>query len=248
MIDPDEIVEIDIVNWGNHQTSPDGGLKWIKISPGALTDVKFCALSPTAQLLWFKLLLYAGIHGVPFKSSRRALRVPLQCRHTADLEPLLKQGLITIKAPKRERERDKRDKRDIYAAESKNRFEEFYQAYPRKKNKPYALQCWNRGLKKDGKVFKNWYNENCDKLIADVRKRITDDQDWVADDGEYIPHPSTYLNQHVWDGSMRKPTKKKRKIPSDHNQLLAMAKELSVNTRGLDEFEVKEAIREKLNE
>lgn len=67
-------------------------------------------------------------------------------------------------------------------------FDSFYAAYPRKSNKQAAIQAWNK-RKPDADLA---------ALIAkDIERRITLGH-WDLSQKDYIPHPSTYLNQERW--------------------------------------------------
>ena len=68
-------------------------------------------------------------------------------------------------------------------------FDDFWKAYPKKAGKAYALKCWerlkiNNGLK--------------EKIMVAVEKQKKWPQ-WIKDNGQYIPNPSTWLNQGRWD-------------------------------------------------
>lgn len=68
-------------------------------------------------------------------------------------------------------------------------FEEFWDKYPRKKNKEKA---------------KEWYlkNKPTQELHDEIKMSILfckDDEQWKKDDGQYIPYPSTFLNQKRWE-------------------------------------------------
>lgn len=68
-------------------------------------------------------------------------------------------------------------------------FDEFWKAYPRKDSKKVARQKWDK-IRPDEETRK--------KILADIerRKRSTE---WLKDNGQFIPMPSTYLNQQRWD-------------------------------------------------
>ena len=67
-------------------------------------------------------------------------------------------------------------------------FAEFWKAYPRKVNKAQALRSF-----KAQKV-----NGNLQEIIDDVELRCKQD-DWMKENGQYIPYPSTYLNNRKWE-------------------------------------------------
>ena len=67
-------------------------------------------------------------------------------------------------------------------------FMEFYEAYPRKVAKQNAIKAW-KALKPDA--------ETVEKIIADIHLRLK--TEWQGKDMQYIPHPSSYLNQRRWE-------------------------------------------------
>ncbi|MBR2343014.1 MAG: DUF1376 domain-containing protein [Clostridia bacterium] len=70
------------------------------------------------------------------------------------------------------------------------RFEKrFWPAYPRKVGKAYAKQCFCR-LKPSVELTR--------KMLAAIERQKRS-REWLAENGKYIPHPSTWLNQGRWD-------------------------------------------------
>lgn len=79
---------------------------------------------------------------------------------------------------------------DVTAKDQKHvpqaaRFQDFWDAYPIKRAKKAAQAKWKQ-KRLDAKA---------DELIADVKRRVRDDQQWR--DG-FAPHASTYLHQERW--------------------------------------------------
>lgn len=92
---------------------------------------------------------------------------------------------VTVKAsPEKRREEKSKDNKNTMA----EGFDIFYAEYPRKSNKQAAQQAWNK-LKPD---------ENLRSLINQDLKTRVDSGHWDLSQKDYIPHPSTYLNQHRW--------------------------------------------------
>lgn len=67
------------------------------------------------------------------------------------------------------------------------------------------IEFWNRYPRKEGKIkaWKNWRYEwevdgTLEKIKTALAWQIETDQ-WKKDSGQYIPHPSTYLNNHRWE-------------------------------------------------
>ena len=69
---------------------------------------------------------------------------------------------------------------------AKEGFEEFWKAYPRKVNKKEAITSWNKANTPDLEI-----------LIQSIEKQKTSDQ-WLRNNGQFIPYPSTWLNQERW--------------------------------------------------
>lgn len=83
------------------------------------------------------------------------------------------------------------------------RFESFWKAYPNKKAKANARKAWDK-LKVDGTL----YTEIMRGLSLHKKSR-----DWIKDDGQFIPHPATWLNGRRWEDEVEKePTRKAEKL------------------------------------
>lgn len=107
-------------------------------------------------------------------------------------------------------------------------FSRFYAAYPRKVSKPAALRAW-KSLKADSALT--------DRIIADVQRRC--DTEWKDQPIQYIPHPSTYLNQRRWEDETA-PTEREathRGIdPKDNPALQYTQREYKAEDYGKDFF------------
>ena len=71
-----------------------------------------------------------------------------------------------------------------------NTFDQFWNEYPRKVNKPGALKSW-----KNKKL-----NDSIDIVLAGLEVWKAS-REWAKDNGQYIPHPATWLNQERWNDS-----------------------------------------------
>lgn len=86
----------------------------------------------------------------------------------------------------------KDNKEDIYCASDDARdksFEEFWKAYPVKKNKVRAKKIWEK-IKHETIVL----------IMADIAIRKEKDYQWK--NAQYIPHPTTYLNGERWNDEL----------------------------------------------
>ena len=68
-------------------------------------------------------------------------------------------------------------------------FDDFWNAYPKKRKKKTALDIWKRKKLCD----------NADHLVADVRARIARAKLWRAG---FVPDPTTYLNGERWNDEL----------------------------------------------
>ncbi len=72
------------------------------------------------------------------------------------------------------------------------KFEQFWSLYPRKIAKKNALVAWSRV---------EMTNELFAKIVESVNT-YTKSEQWIKDNGQYIPHPSTWLNQERWNDEL----------------------------------------------
>jgi len=82
-------------------------------------------------------------------------------------------------------------------------FIKFWETYPRKVGKKAAARAWKR----------HKCEPIAEAIIESVKAHAVSD-DWKKDGGEFIPHPTTYLNQGRWDDevSVKQIEKKKARI------------------------------------
>ena len=85
--------------------------------------------------------------------------------------------------------RPERKRSRIEDEENKKAFETFWAAYPKKVGKGPAEAAWA-----------NAKLPELDVILKAVHK-AKHSNDWIKDRGEYIPHPSTWLNQRRWEDS-----------------------------------------------
>jgi hypothetical protein len=72
---------------------------------------------------------------------------------------------------------------------ARDAFDEFWEAYPRKVGKPAALKVWRR-------LFRNYAGE-LEWHIMDGLEQWKQSREWR--DRQFIPYPSTFLNQRRWE-------------------------------------------------
>ena len=83
-------------------------------------------------------------------------------------------------------------------------FDQFWTLYPRKTAKPKAYDIWRRkGL-----------HAIADQIIASVQAHIETDPQWL--DPQFIPHPTTYLNQGRWEDEINSQPSPPRRQTCQH--------------------------------
>jgi len=83
------------------------------------------------------------------------------------------------------------ENRDCY--NYSNDFDIFWEAYPRKVGKMNALKSWKR--LKPSLTLRDMI-----MMALEFHKK---QEGWNKDNGKFIPHPATWLNQHRWDDEIK---------------------------------------------
>ena len=81
-------------------------------------------------------------------------------------------------------------------------FDKFWEAYPLKKGKQAARRAFDRARKLT----------TLDNMLSAIRKQKGWEQ-WTRDNGKYIPHPATWLNQGRWDDQSDVDTEPEKPAP-----------------------------------
>lgn len=115
-----------------------------------------------------------GCHGI---CGGNAMALPLENENEIESE------IKNLKAPKEVVKRDK-------STEKEEMFNTFWKAYPKKVGKKGAY-----------KSFCKLPKEVWPKLVPAVETQKQSRQ-WQKDDGQYIPNPTTWLNQGRWDDEL----------------------------------------------
>lgn len=80
--------------------------------------------------------------------------------------------------------------KSVYAQQ---RFNDFWEAYPRKQAKGKAEKLWKL-IDMDDTLF---------QTIMDAIEKQKGSDDWKDEDGRYIPYPSTWLERKGWEDEMK---------------------------------------------
>lgn len=72
-------------------------------------------------------------------------------------------------------------------------FASFWKLYPRKTDKAKAQKAWDK-LRPDQPLF--------EQIMAGLGRHCAS-RDWLKDDGQFIPHPTTWLNGKRWEDEVK---------------------------------------------
>jgi len=102
-------------------------------------------------------------------------------KKTPDFKPLIESGFLVGGVIEHKEETKKEEYKDY--------FEVFWKHYPRKQGKGEALKAW--------KVIR----PNRDLVVKMLRaiKTQSASADWQKDNGQFIPHPATWLRAQRWE-------------------------------------------------
>ena len=89
-----------------------------------------------------------------------------------------------------------------------DRFAQFWAQYPRHEKRKNAFEAFKR---------LNLKNETFEKIMESLSKQKLSDQ-WIRDDGKYIPHPTTWLNGHRWEDDIKNCIPDKPETAFDRSQ------------------------------
>lgn len=182
-----------------------------------VSDPKMHSLNASERSCWITLLCYASassVEGEVLNITESNLMFYAGVVNPADAEGVLAKleglgmirrnptGSVSIvnwskrqdKEPmsgseraRRHRERAK-TKEQVYELQQQP-FETFWQAYPRKVGKKNAWEAWCK-VNPDTTL--------ASKILESAKKQAQSPQ-WTKDDGRFIPHPTTWLNQERWN-------------------------------------------------
>lgn len=190
-----------VKNLEHYQHYRDRRPTWIKLYNDLLEDMKVMSLDVHDRWIWIGVLLLSSRYDNCIEHNPVQLQRLLGVE-SADISRLIEAGLVESCAPGQHTvpsEPDKRKEKSKDWSDDKQ-WLAFWEIYPRKDGKQNAMRAWAQ-IDPDMPLFA--------KIVADVRRRVKSDQ-WIRDNGQFIPHASTYLNQRRWDdGHHAGPTPKR---------------------------------------
>lgn len=99
-----------------------------------------------------------------------------------------RKGINTLK--EQEQDKDKEQDKDS----EQNSFDQFWSLYPKKVARRKAETSWKRIKPSEHPL-----------IYADVKRRSAS-TDWQKNNGQFIPYPTTYLNQERWKDQVEMPS------------------------------------------
>lgn len=111
---------------------------------------------------------------------------------TADNVRNMSDKSIENKRIEKEKE-EKESKKEKVLSSGSAEFSLFWKMYPNKKNKKTAESRWNR-LGVTPELYK--------KIMSGLERAMAS-REWAKDDGEYIPHPASWLNAAGWENEYK---------------------------------------------
>lgn len=194
-----------VKNWEEFQHYKDRNPPWIKLHRSLLDDYEFCSLPDHAKGQLMLIWVFASQNGGKIPEDAKFIERKLGLSGKCDLDLLIRSGFLipeqgasdmlatckqgdsAVIALARSRETEKRTKATETEC-AREGFSEFWSAYPRKTARPEAEKAWNKLSPDEGLRG---------QIMSAVAVQSKSDQ-WRKDDGKFIPHPSTWLNQKRW--------------------------------------------------
>jgi len=201
---------ITIKDWQRFQHYKNRKPPWIKLYRDILDDHDWQMLSDYAARLLIQLWLLASEENsgsISLDADQIMWRLRIKPKDKTKcitaLEELAKAHFITDAStvlacceqdatPETERETEKRRaRRTPIGSDYTPEFELFWEAYPRKVGKMKAFQSW----------VKHVDQEVISRVMASLEVQKKSRQ-WNEENGRFIPHPTTWLNQHRWEDQL----------------------------------------------
>jgi len=95
-----------------------------------------------------------------------------------------------IDKEKKRKEKKKRNPLTPLTQIQQDRFDRFWKVYPNRKSKGQAEKAFAK-INPDEQLLAS--------MIATIERAKTQDKQWLKDNGDFIPHPATWLNAKGWE-------------------------------------------------
>jgi hypothetical protein len=187
-----------VKNWDEFQHYKDRNPPWIKLHRSLLDDYEFSCLQDASKAHLMLIWLFASQNDGRIPEDAKFLQRKLSLEKPPDLKALTDQGLLipeqnasnviaerkqdagNVLSLARSQESEERQRRE-------EAFAAFWTAYPRKVAKPEAEKAWQKVAPADYQ-----------KVMDGLTRHQASDQ-WRKDNGQFIPHPATWLNKRRFE-------------------------------------------------
>jgi hypothetical protein len=190
---------LSVKNFETYQHYKNRNPPWVKLYYSILDDPDFIALEEVDRYRYIMCILIASRQNNVIPNDPTYLARVMRLTGEVDVTPLIRAGFLL--APRR-RDASKpieRHKQDVLSeteieaetdkeAESCDEFSRVWEVYPRKVGKEAARKAWERTAKD---------RPHLDTLLNAIISQKKSHQ-WTKDNGQFIPHFATWLNQHRW--------------------------------------------------
>lgn len=185
---------LSVKNWQDFQQYKDREPKWIKLYRSLLMDYKFDNLSDAEFGQLVKIWLLASQLGNKIPNDPSWIQKKTSMSQKPSIDKYIQSGFLVLGGSvnirtnpyknvlREEKKREDTDKNDVQG------FEEFWKAYPKKLGKGAARKAWKK-LNPSSSLLTN--------ILEAIKKQKSCEQ-WCKDNGQFIPHPATWLNQERW--------------------------------------------------
>lgn len=188
---------LTVKNWKQFQHYTDRSPPWIKLHRSVLDDYEFSCLQDASKAHLLLIWVFASQNDGRIPEDANFLQRKLGLNSKPDLNTLIEHGFLIVEQDACStlaegyqsdsnllpREEERREETDALA------FDAFWQAYPKKVAKLDALKAFKRARLKNG---------DFEAAMAALESAKQSDQ-WLRDDGKYIPHPATWLRKRRFE-------------------------------------------------
>jgi hypothetical protein len=185
-----------VKNWEKFQHYHDRNPPWIKLHRALLDDYEFSCLNDVNKAHLMLIWLFASQNDGRIPEDAKFLQRKLSLERPPNLQFLIDHGLLipergastAIQSPETDDSAVRLEKRREETEKRALAFAQFWAAYPKRVAKPDAI-----------KAFKDISLENdFSRLMAAIEVERNSEQ-WLRDNGKFIPHPATWLRKRRFE-------------------------------------------------
>ena len=193
---------LKIRNWDKWQTfrKDRPPPQWIKLHRCLMRNVEWVSLTDKERGQLVTIWLLAGDHDGTIPKKPEIVQKLCYMTEPPNMNKFIELGfieaerlpdgyqMVTKRLPNDGLEKSREENKQP----SSNGFDVFYAAYPRKVGKLAAEKAWKR-LKTPGAVL---------PIILKAIQMQKESEQWLKNNGQFIPHPATWLNRGSWEDEL----------------------------------------------